>query len=136
MSRLQDAMPNVNWDAWNNIEPTFRGVAEWEFSVLHAKAQRSAAQKSWWELNDNQVRECLELSVSPATRTVSSIQTASAKPALPQNPRYEQIERREKLEREAVDHVVAPEPIKQQARQQIRDAAAVDRYLADLGSKP
>jgi hypothetical protein len=45
--------------------------------------------------------------------------------------------RRERLEREAVDHTVAPEPIKQQARQQFRDAAAVDRYLADLNqSKP
>jgi hypothetical protein len=114
MSYFQSALPEINWDAWNNIEPKFRGVAEWELSVLHTRAQRLAAQRTWWERNDKQVRECLDSTPNP-------------------NPRYEQIDRREKLEREAVDREHAPEPIRQAARQQISDAAAVDKYLAALG---
>jgi hypothetical protein len=114
MSYFRSALPEINWDAWNNIEPKFRGVAEWELSALHARAQRLAAQRTWWERNDPQVRECLDSIPNPS-------------------PRYEQIDRREKLEREAVDREPAPAPIRQAARQQISDAAAVDRYLAELG---
>lgn len=114
MSDFRSVLPEINWDAWNNIEPKFRGVAEWELSALHARARRLAAQRTWWESNDKQVRECLDSTPNP-------------------NPHYEQIDRREKLEREAVDREQAPEPIRQAARQQISDAAAVDRYLAALG---
>jgi hypothetical protein len=45
-------------------------------------------------------------------------------------PRYEQIERRARSERSAVDHMIAPEPIKQEARVQVSDAAIVDKYIA------
>jgi hypothetical protein len=113
MGYFRGALPEVNWDAWNDIEPKFRSIAEWELSVLHAKAQRLAAQRAWWEHNDAQIRACLDSTPNPG-------------------PRYEQIDRREKLEREAVDREPAPEPIRQSARQQISDAAAVDRYLAAL----
>ena len=114
MSYFRSALPEINWDAWNNIEPNFRGVVESELSAMHARAQRLAAQRTWWEHNDGQVRACLDSIPYPS-------------------PRYEQIDRREKLEREAVDRERAPEPIRQAARQQISDAAAVDRYLAALG---
>jgi len=113
MNYFRGALPEVNWDAWNNIEPKFRGVAEWELSAFHARAQRLAAQRTWWERNDMQVRACLDSIPDPS-------------------PRYEQIDRREKLEREAVDREPAPEAVRQAARQQIGDAAAVDRYLAAL----
>lgn len=118
MAYFRGALPEVNWDAWNNIEPKFRSVAEWELSVLHARAQRLAAQRTWWERNDGQIRACFDSTPNPS-------------------PHFEQIDRREKLEREAVDREAAPEPIRQSDRQQIRDAAAVDRYLAALaGPKP
>jgi hypothetical protein len=118
MDYFRGALPEVNWDAWNNIEPKFRSVVEWELSVLHAKAQRLAAQRTWWEHNEGQIRACLNSTPNPS-------------------PHYEQIDRREKLERQAVDREPAPEPIRQSARQQISDAAAVDRYLAALtGPKP
>jgi hypothetical protein len=113
MSYFRSVLPEINWDAWNNIEPQFRGVAEWELSALHTRAQRLAAQRTWWESNHEQVRECLDSTPNPS-------------------PHYEQIDRREKLERQAVDREQAPEPIRQEARQQISDAAAVDKYLAAL----
>jgi hypothetical protein len=118
MSYFRSELPEINWDAWNNIEPKFRGVVEWELFALHARAQRLAAQRTWWERNDTQVHACLDSVPNSSTR-------------------YEQIDRREKLEREAVDRERAPEPIRQADRQQISDAAAVDRYLAALnGFKP
>ena len=113
MSYFQTALPEINWDAWNNIEPIFRGAVESELSALHARARRLAALRTWWEHNDGQVRACLDSIPNPS-------------------PRYEQIDRREKLERKAVDRERAPEPIRQAARQQISDAAAIDRYLAAL----
>ena len=86
MSYFRSELPEINWDAWNNIEPKFRGVVEWELFALHARAQRLAAQRTWWERNDTQVHACLDSVPNSSTR-------------------YEQIDRREKLEREAVDRL-------------------------------
>jgi hypothetical protein len=130
-------MPEINWNAWDNIELKFRSVAEWELSAGHARAQRSAAQRTWWQLNDDRIRSCLEATAPSSIRTASASAAATPSPRLQSNPRYEQIARREKLEREAVDRTIAPEPIKREAREQISDAATVDKYIADMtGSKP
>jgi hypothetical protein len=111
MAYFRDALPEIDWSGWSGIEPKFRSIAEWELSALHARALQLAAQRSWWERNERSVQACLD---SPQ----------------PLNSRYEQIDRREKLEREALDRERIPEPVRQAARRQISDAAAVDRYLA------
>jgi len=137
MSHLRNVMPEINWNAWDNIELKFRSVAEWELSAGHARAQRSAAQRTWWQLNDDRIRSCLEATAPSSIRTASASAAATPSPRLQSNPRYEQIARREKLEREAVDRTIAPEPIKREAREQISDAATVDKYIADMDrSKP
>jgi hypothetical protein len=121
MSYFRDTLPEINWDAWNNIDPKFRGVVEWELSALHARAQRLAAQRSWWERNDRQVQACFD----STPRSDSTPQP---------DARYEQIDRREKQQREAVDREPAPQAIRLAVRQQISDQAAVDRYVAALES--
>jgi hypothetical protein len=135
MGHFRDVLPNINWNAWDNIEPKFREIAEWEMSVEHARAQVSKAQKNWWALNGERIQSCLDAAEQGNPRTLSTtISVASTAPApMPQpNQRYEQIERRAKLDLRSVDHLVAPEPIEQEAREQIGDAAAVDKYIADM----
>jgi hypothetical protein len=48
------------------------------------------------------------------------------------NPRFEEIDRRAKVELRTVERMSAPEPVKQEAREQISDAAAVDKYIAQV----
>jgi hypothetical protein len=128
MDHFRQVMPEVDWNAWANIEPTFRAIAEWEMSAEHFRAQVSKTLKDWWAINDGAVRVCLN---ATASSEGEHPQTAVA-----QNPRYAQIERRARSERSAIDHMLAPEPIKVEAREQISDAAAVDRYTADADLKP
>ncbi|MDP9008457.1 MAG: hypothetical protein M3N91_07085 [Pseudomonadota bacterium] len=136
MDQLREAMPDINWNAWANVEPTFRSIAEWEMSAAHAKAHGFKALKTWWEINNESVQSCLA-AAEPHGGQVSSTDTepvSASRSSTPQpNLLYEQIERRANSERRTVDHMIAPEPIKQEAREQISDAAAVDRYVADLG---
>jgi len=114
MDHFRELMPDINWNAWNDIEPKLRDIAEWEMSAEHTRARQSQALKKWWDLNLEGIQSCLE--------------TEGPQP----NPRHEQIDRRAKAELQAVDHMVAPEPIKQEAQERIRDAAAVDRYMSDV----
>jgi hypothetical protein len=132
MSHLRTVMPEINWNAWNNIEPKFRSVAEWELSAGHARAQRYESRRTWWQLNDDRIRSCLEATAPSSIRTASASTIATPSRLSQANARYEQIARREKLGREAVDHTIAPEPIKREAREQISDAAIVDKYIADM----
>jgi hypothetical protein len=135
MNHFREAMPDVDWNAWANIEPTFRAIAEWEMSTEHFRAQLLKALKEWWALNDDAVRVCLN---APASGQGESPQTANAADSLPRsspNPRYAQIDRRVRSERSAIDHMVAPEPIKKEAREQISNAEAVDRFAADVDER-
>ncbi len=135
MGYFREVMPDINWQAWNNIEPKFREMAEWEMSVAHARAQLSKAEKNWWELNGEKLQSCLYSAEPINTRTSSAtIGVAATGPAsLPQpNARDEQIDRRAKAELRTVDHMIAPDPVKQEAREQISDAAAVDKFIADV----
>jgi hypothetical protein len=134
MGYFREVMPDVNWQAWNNIEPKFREMAEWEMSVAHARAQLSKAEKNWWELNGEKLQSCLYSGEPTNTRTASATLGVAAGPAsLPQpNARDAQIDRRAKAELRTLDHMIAPEPVKQEAREQISDAAAVDKFIADV----
>jgi hypothetical protein len=130
MNHFREVMPAVDWNAWANIEPTFRAIAEWEMSTEHYRAQVSKTLKDWWVLNNEALRVCLS-----ATGEGEGPHTAIAAVSMsrsPPNLRYVQIDRRARSERSAIDRMVAPEPIKKEAREQISDAAAVDRYAADV----
>lgn len=133
MGYFREVMPDVNWHAWNGIEPKFREIAEWEMSVQHARAQLSRAEKNWWELNLEKIQSCLVAAEPTKTRTSpAAIGGVSAGPAaspLP-NPRDEEIDRRAKAESRTVEHMIAPEPIKQEAQEQVGDAAAVEKFIA------
>lgn len=135
MAHFRDVMPDINWSDWANIDPGFRALAEWEMSAAHAKAQMSKALKIWWELNIENVRLCLDAPVARDAST-SSAAIAQGSTALsstsPLDQRHEQIERRVRSELSAVNHMIAPEPIKQEAREQVGDAAIVDKYIADV----
>jgi hypothetical protein len=125
MSHFRELMPDINWNAWDDIEPKFRDIAQWEMSVEHARAQLSKARRQWWDLNSQAIQSCLdtdERSQGSATTT-------------PPPNRYEQIDRRAKAELQAVDHLIAPEPVKHEAQERISDAAAVDKYMADVTRK-
>ena len=125
-------MPDVDWNAWANIEPTFRAISEWEMSSEHFRAQVSMTLKDWWARNNEAVRVCVD---ATASREVGRPQTAIAADSMPRSapsPRYAQIDRRARSERSAIDLMVAPAPIKKEAREQISDAAAVDKYAADV----
>jgi len=121
MNHFREIMPGLDWNAWANIEPAFRAIAEWEMSTENYRAQVSKTLKEWWTLNNEAVRACLNA-------------TASGEGERPKtaNPRYAQIDRRVHSERSAIDHMVAPEPVKVEAREQISDAAAVEKYAADV----
>jgi hypothetical protein len=139
MDYFRAVMPDINWNAWANIDPAFRALAEWEMSAEHAKVQMSKALKSWWELNSESVRTCLEatgardVSTSSAAISQASITRSSISPV---DQRHEQIERRVRSELSAVNHMIAPEPIKQEAREQVSDAAIVDKYIVDAEIPP
>jgi len=122
MNHFREVMPDVDWNAWANIEPTFRAIAEWEMSAEHFRAQTSRTLKDWWTLNEEAVRACLNATRLEERNRSQTIIGAS--------PRYAQIDRRVRSERNAIDHMNAPEPIKEEAREQINDAAAVDKYAA------
>jgi hypothetical protein len=121
MNHYRDIMPDVDWNAWANIEPAFRAIAEWEMSTEYYRAQVSKTLKEWWTLNNEAVRVCLN-----ATALSEGERPKTA------NRRYAQIDRQVHSERNAIDHMVAPEPIKVEAREQISDAAAVEKYAADV----
>jgi hypothetical protein len=135
MDYFRDVMPDINWNAWANIDPAFRALAEWEISAVHAKAQMSKALKTWWELNSESVQACLDaieardVSTSSAAIAQASITRSSASPL---DQRHEQIERRIRSDLSAVDHMIAPEPIKLEAREQVSDAAIIDKYIVDV----
>jgi hypothetical protein len=129
MQHFQKIMPDVDWNAWADIEPTFRAVAEWEMSVEHFRAQVSKTLKDWWVQNDEAMRACY--ATAPGAQRPHSAVAAVSMSRTPPNPRYAQIDRRARSEQSAIDHMVAPEPIKTEAHEQISDAAAVQRYAAD-----
>jgi hypothetical protein len=66
-----------------------------------------------------------------SSRTIEVASTPRSTTLQP-NPRFEQIDRRATTDRRTVDHMIAPEPIKQEVREQIGDAATVDKYIADM----
>ncbi len=125
MGYFRELLPDVNWHAWNNIEPKFREVAEWEMSAEHERAQVSKALNNWWQRNNERIQSCLDVAT-----TTGLIPTGSSR-APQSTQRNEQIDRRARAELKAADHMIAPEPIKQDAREQIIDAAAVDKYIAE-----
>jgi hypothetical protein len=135
MDYFRGVMPDINWNAWDNIDPAFRALAEWEMSAEHAKMKMSKALKTWWELNSESVQACLEatvahdVSTSSAAIAPASVTRSSISPL---DQRHEQIERRARSELSAVNHMIAPEPIKQEAREQVSDAAIVDKYIVDV----
>jgi hypothetical protein len=129
MSHFREVLPDLNWNAWANIEPTFRAIAEWEMSAEHFRAQVSKALKDWWALNDETVQACLNATVLGEGEAHPAIAAASKSIA---NPRYSQIDRRARSEHTAIDRMVAPEAIKKEALEQVSDAAAVDRYAANV----
>jgi hypothetical protein len=132
MGYFREVMPDVNWHAWNNIEPKFLEIAEWEMSVEHARAQLAKAERNWWELNGEKIQSCLYASEPGNTRLSTIGVAATGSSSLPQsNPRHEEIDRRAKAELRTMDRMNAPEPVKQEVREQISDAAAVDKFIAD-----
>jgi hypothetical protein len=139
MDYFRGVMPDINWNAWDNIDPGFRALAEWEMSAEHAKVQISKALKTWWELNSESVRACLE---ATGVRDVNASSAAIAQAFITRSSisqvdqRHEQIERRVRSELSAVNHMIAPEPIKQEAREQVSDAAIVDNYIVDAEIPP
>lgn len=132
MNHFREVMPEVDWNAWANIEPTFRAIAEWEMSTEHYRAQVSQTLKDWWALNNDAVRACLNAAASGESEHPARAIAAVSLSRSPPNPRYEPIDRRARSEQSAIDRMVAPEPVKKEAREQISNAAAADRYAADV----
>lgn len=135
MSHFRELLPDINWSAWNDIEPKFRDIAQWEMSVEYASAQFSKARRKWWDLNSQAIQSCLDAEEpGQGSATTTSLPSTSGSPTPPPN-RYEQIDRRAKAELQAVERLIAPEPIKQEAQERISDTAAVDKYMADVTRK-
>jgi hypothetical protein len=134
MNHFRDVMPDIGWNAWANIDPAFRALAEWEMSAEHVKAQMSKSLKTWWELNSESVQACLDATGARDVSTSTAIAQASITRSSisPLDERHEQIERRARSELSAVDRMIAPEPIKQEVREQVSDAAIVDKYIVDV----
>jgi hypothetical protein len=132
MDHFRGLMPDVDWSAWANIEPTFRVIAEWEMSSEHYRAQVSRGLRDWWARNEEAVQVCSNATVlgegEAPTSSAAVVSTSKSSP----NSRYAQIDRRARSERSAIDHMVAPEAIKKEALQQVSDAAAADKYAADV----
>jgi len=134
MGHFRNVMPDVNWAAWENIEPKFRDVAEWEMSAEHARARLFQARKAWWDLNGEGIQTCLDAEEPGQGSATTNGLLATAGQARQPN-RYEQIDGRAKAELQTVDHMIAPEPIKQEAQERIRDAAAVAKYISDAARR-
>jgi len=104
-------MPDMNWNAWANIDPTFRAIAEWEMSAEHARVQMSKALKTWWELNSESVRVCLE---ATGARDVSASSMSIAQASINDpdiaggSAGMNRYERRVRSELSAVNHMIAP----------------------------
>jgi hypothetical protein len=124
MGHFRNVMPDINWNAWDNIEPKFRDVAEWEMSAEHARARLSRARRAWWDLNGEGIQTCLDTQEPGKSSAATNGLIAT-----------ERIDGRAKAELQTVDHMIAPEPIKQEAQERIRDAAAVDKYLSDAARR-
>jgi hypothetical protein len=135
MDHFRNVMPDINWNAWDNIEPKFRDVAEWEMSAEHARSRLSKARKAWWDLNGEGIQTCLDAEEPGKNSAAVNGLIATAGSQKRQPNRYEQIDGRAKAELQTVDHMIAPEPIKQEAQERIRDAAAVDKYQADAARR-
>jgi hypothetical protein len=135
MKHFQEVMPDVDWNAWANIEPTFRAIAVWEMSTEYYKAQVAKTLKDWWILNNAAVRVCLNATALGEGEGAKTAIAAVSMSRSPPNPRYALIDQRARSERSAIDHMVAPEPIKKEVREQISDTAAVDRYAADVDER-
>jgi hypothetical protein len=134
MGHFRNVMPDINWNAWDNIEPKFRDIAEWEMSAEHARARLSKARKVWWDLNGEGIQTCLDAQEPSKSSAAANGLIATAGQTRQPN-RYEQIDGRAKAELQTVDHMIAPEPIKQEAQERIRDAAAVNKYLSDAARR-
>src|SRR5450432_834244 len=103
MNHFREVMPDVDWSAWANIEPTFRALAEWEMSTEHYRAQVSKTLKDWWALNNEAVGECLSAAASgDGQRPQAAVAAVSLARSSP-NPQYAQIDRRARSERSAID---------------------------------
>jgi hypothetical protein len=122
MEYWRNALPDINWNAWETVEPAFRGTAEWEMSVEHVRAQLSKAEREWWDVNAESIRSCV----------------AAAPAAWHESRADKTIDRRADVEKGGVGPGGRePEPVKQEVRQQLSDAAAVDKYIAQMdGLKP
>jgi len=132
MNHFREVLREVDWNAWANVDPTFRAIAEWEMTTLHYRAQVSKTLKDWWARNNDAVRVCLNAAaLGEAARPQAAIAAVSMSGSSP-SPRYAQIDRRARSERIAIDRMVAPEPIKTEAREQVSDAADVDKFAADV----
>ena len=131
MNHFRELLPEVDWNAWANVDPTFRAIAEWEMTTLHYRAQVSKTLRDWWARNNETVRVCLNAAALGGVARPQAAIAAVSKSRPSPNPRFAQIDRRARSERSAIDHMVAPEPIKTEAREQVSDAAAADRYAAD-----
>jgi hypothetical protein len=132
MNYFREVLSEVDWNAWANIDPTFRAIAEWEMTTLHYRAQVSKTLRDWWTRHNEDVRVCLKAAaLGEVARPPAAIAAVSMSGSRP-NPRYAQIDRQARSERTAIDHMLAPEPIKTEVREQISDAAAVDKYFADV----
>jgi hypothetical protein len=134
MDYFRQLLPSVDWNAWANIDPAFRSLAEREMSTEHAKARMSKALKTWWDLNGEKIQACLTTQAAEASASSAGIVQASTAPSSTSllSQRYAQIERRARSERSTVDRMTAPEQIKQEAREQVSDAEIVDKYMADV----
>jgi hypothetical protein len=116
MEYFRNAMPDINWKAWENVEPTFRGIAEWEMSAEHVRAQLSKAEREWWDLNAESIRPCL----------------AAASATVHQSAGDKKIDRADVQRGGVAPPGRVPEPVNQEVRQQISDAAAVNKYIAEM----
>jgi hypothetical protein len=136
MGHFRNVMPDINWNAWDTIEPKIREVAEWEMSAEHARARLAGARKAWWDGNGEAIQSCLDAAEpgSGSAATHGLIATADSQTP-PPNRRHEQIDHRAKAELATVDHMIAPEPIKREAQQRINDAAAVDKHISDAARR-
>jgi hypothetical protein len=135
MNHFREVLREVDWNDWANVDPTFRAIAEWEMTTLHYRALVSKALKEWWARNNEAVRVCLNAAaLDEVARPQAAIAAVSMSGSSP-SPRYAQIERRARSERIAIDHMVAPEPIKTEAREQVSDAADVEKYAADMDER-
>jgi hypothetical protein len=85
-------------------------------STEYYNAQVSKTLKDWWVLNNDAVRVCLNATALGEGEGAKTAIAAVSISRSPSNPRYAQIDRRTRSELGAIDHMVAPEPIKKEVR--------------------